>query len=60
MSGEFFREALRAFLGDDVFEQAEAIAHNAPPASPQVVERVRRIFAAAQLSGPEPGCEPGR
>lgn len=47
--GEFSREALRAYLGDEVFEAAEAIAHNAPPASPQAVERVRRIFAAAEL-----------
>lgn len=50
MSGEFSREALRAYLGDEVFEAAEAIADNAPPASPQAVERVRRIFAAAELA----------
>lgn len=48
--GEFSREALRAYLGDEVFEAAEAIAHNAPRATPQAVERVRRIFAAAELS----------
>lgn len=49
--GEFSREALRAFLGDEACDHAEAIALAAPPPSPELVEKLRRIFAAAELSG---------
>lgn len=48
--GEFSREALRELLGDEAFEQAQAAGRNAPDPSPELVERVRRIFAAAELS----------
>lgn len=51
MSGEFSRDALRARLGDEVFEQAEALGRSAPEPSPQLVEQVRRIFAAAEDDG---------
>ena len=50
MNGRYSREALRARLGDDAFEHATALGRTAPPPSPQLVERVRRIFAAAELS----------
>lgn len=45
MSGEFSREALRARLGDAAFEAAERAALEAPTPSPEVVERIRLIFA---------------
>lgn len=51
MNGRYSREALRARLGDDAFEHATALGRTAPPPSPQLVERVRRIFAAAELGG---------
>lgn len=45
MSGDYSREALRARLGDAAFEDAAQQAAQAPEASPELVERLRRIFA---------------
>lgn len=71
----YCRPCLRARLGDEAFEHATALGRNAPPPSPQLVEKVRRIFAAAELSAraqeaatgrrlistcPRPDCECGR
>lgn len=67
------RECLRDVLGDKTFERAEASARSAPPPSPLLVERVRRIFASAEArteaqksagtyrptSCPRPNCECG-
>lgn len=44
-AGEFSREALRARLGDAAFEQSVRLAAEAPPPSPEVVERISMIFA---------------
>lgn len=61
MSGEFSREALRARLGDEVFDQTVRLAAEAPAPSEQQLERVRQIFgphvrrrAAAERSARSP------
>lgn len=44
-AGRFSREALRARLGDEVFEQTVRAAADAPQPSTEQVERVRQIFS---------------
>lgn len=47
MSGEFSREALRKRVGAHVFEYATRAAAQAPAPSPELVERLRLVFAPA-------------
>jgi hypothetical protein len=45
MSGEFSREALEGRLGPVLFAYAEEQGRSAPDPTPELVERLRRIFA---------------